>query len=66
MSVNLSDIDLLQDYEKDSRAAVIMYAFAETEILGAKLRALIHKTRESASKSQKMAANLILARGDRP
>jgi hypothetical protein len=59
-------MDMLQDYEKDTRMAVIAYALIETEILDKTLKKIIHQALQAASESQTKAANLIIARGDRP
>lgn len=64
--MNISDMDMLQDYEKDARMAALAYAIVETDIMDKQLRVLIHKGYEAASKAQQAAANLIMARGDRP
>ncbi|ADG83514.1 hypothetical protein Tfer_1356 [Thermincola ferriacetica] len=64
--MNFSDMDMLQDYEKDTRMAVLAYSLMETEIMDSTLRKLIHQAAESAAKSQEKAAHLIMARGDRP
>lgn len=64
--MNLSDMDMLQDYEKDARMAAIACAIIEVDVIDNKLRALVHRVREAAAQSQQKAANLIMARGDRP
>ncbi|MDA8228883.1 MAG: hypothetical protein M0T74_14535 [Desulfitobacterium hafniense] len=64
--MNFSDMDMLQDYEKDTRMAALAFALIQTEIFDSSLRALIAKASDEAAKSQKLAADLILARGDRP
>ncbi|HHW14883.1 MAG TPA: hypothetical protein GXX28_08120 [Firmicutes bacterium] len=64
--MNISDMDMLQDYEKDARMAALAYAIVETDIMDKQLRALVHKGYEAASKAQQAAASLIMARGDRP
>ena len=64
--MKFSDMDMLQDYEKDARMAVIAYSLIETEIFDETLRKLVNTTANQAAKSQKLFADLILARGDRP
>ncbi|GAB6172344.1 hypothetical protein JCM15765_18220 [Paradesulfitobacterium aromaticivorans] len=64
--MNFSDMDMLQDYEKDTRMAALAFALIQTEIFDNTLRGLIAKASDEAAKSQKLAADLILARGDRP
>ncbi|MEW6662867.1 MAG: hypothetical protein ACOY9Y_10585 [Bacillota bacterium] len=64
--MNFSDMDMLQDYEKDARMAALAYVLIETEIMDNTLRTIIGKAAVEATQSQKMAADLILARGDRP
>lgn len=64
--MKFNDMDMLQDYEKDTRMAVIAFSLIETEIMDTALRAVIHKGAEGASKSQKKASDLILSKGDRP
>jgi hypothetical protein len=64
--MKLSDMDMLQDYEKDSRMAVIAYSLMQTEIFDLALRKLFQAASKEAAKSQKIFSDLILARGDRP
>lgn len=64
--MKFTDMDMLQDYEKDARMAVLAYSLIETEIIDGTLRKIIHKGAEAAAESQKRAADLIMARGDRP
>jgi hypothetical protein len=64
--VNFTDMDMLQDYEKDTRMAVIAYSLIQTEIFDEALRKLVASAAVEAAKSQKMLADLIIARGDRP
>jgi hypothetical protein len=59
-------MDMLQDYEKDARMAVIAYALIQTEIIDQKLRLIMSEASNQAAKAQKAAADLILSRGDRP
>lgn len=64
--MNFSDMDMLQDYEKDTRMATIAYALIQTEIIDPTLRAIINRMSVEAAKSQQKTANLIMSRGDRP
>ncbi len=64
--MKFTDMDMLQDYEKDARMAVIAYSLIQTEIFDENLRKLVAATASEAAKSQKIFADLILARGDRP
>ncbi|MGI6066288.1 MAG: hypothetical protein ACOYI2_07335 [Bacillota bacterium] len=64
--MKFTDMDMLQDYEKDTRMAVIAYSIIQTEILDETLKKFIATAIAEAAKSQKKFANLILARGDRP
>ncbi|MGI5901700.1 MAG: hypothetical protein ACOX7U_04415 [Desulfitobacteriia bacterium] len=64
--MKFTDMDMLQDYEKDARMAVIAYSLIQTEVLDENLHKLIATAASEAAKSQKIFADLILARGDRP
>lgn len=64
--MKFTDMDMLQDYEKDSRMAVIAYATMATETLDPTLRSLFKHMADGASESQSRTANLILRKGDRP
>jgi hypothetical protein len=64
--MQLSDMDMLQDYEKDARMAVLAYSIIQTEIIDPTLRKIIAKASSEAAKAQQKTANLILSRGDRP
>jgi len=59
-------MDMLQDYEKDTRMAVLAYAAVQTEILDPALRAMIGRASVESARSQQLAAQLILSRGERP
>lgn len=61
-----TDMDMLQDYEKDTRMATLAYALIQTEIIDPTLKKLIGKASKEAAKAQEKVANLILSRGDRP
>lgn len=64
--MKFSDMDMLQDYEKDARMAVLAYSLMQTEIFDETLRKIFAAAASEAAKSQKIFADLILARGDRP
>lgn len=64
--MKLTDMDMLQDYEKDTRMAAQAFALVETEVLDPNLRKLIRATVSAATNSQEKFANLILKKGDRP
>jgi len=64
--VKFTDMDMLQDYEKDARMAALAYAVIQTEIMDNTLRTIFGKMSSEAAASQKKAAELILSRGDRP
>lgn len=64
--MKFTDMDMLQDYEKDARMAAIAYTLIQTEIFDEALRKLVSTMASEAAKSQKIFADLILARGDRP
>ena len=60
------DMDMLQDYEKDTRMAALGYTLIEMEIMDMTLRRLIHEGNVATLNSQKKASDLILSLGDRP
>jgi hypothetical protein len=64
--VKFTDMDMLQDYEKDSRMAAVAYVLMATETLDPSLRSLFRTMADNAAESQEKAANLILRKGDRP
>ena len=64
--MKFSDMDMLQDYEKDTRMAAISYSLIETESLDPVLRAIFDKAATEAAASQKKVSELITARGNRP
>lgn len=64
--MKFTDMDMLQDYEKDARMAALAYALIQTEIIDPTLREIMGKASNEAAKAQQKAANLILSRGDRP
>ena len=64
--MKFTDMDMLQDYEKDSRMAAVAYVLMATETLDPSLRSLFRTMADNAAESQEKAANLILRKGDRP
>lgn len=64
--MKFTDMDMLQDYEKDARMAAIAYSTMATETLDSALRSLFRTMAESAGESQAKTAALILKKGDRP
>jgi len=64
--VKFTDMDMLQDYEKDARMAALAYSLIVTEIIDPDLRKLIGTMAAAAAKSQEKFANLIIKKGDRP
>ncbi|SFQ95234.1 spore coat protein [Desulfoscipio geothermicus] len=64
--MKFTDMDMLQDYEKDARMAAMAYAIIETEIIDPDLRKIIAKAAGAAAKSQQKFADLIIKKGDRP
>jgi DNA-binding cell septation regulator SpoVG len=64
--MKFTDMDMLQDYEKDTRMAAMAYVLIQTELIDPNLRILFGKMGIEAAESQKKAATLILSRGDRP
>ena len=64
--MKFTDMDMLQDYEKDARMAAMAYALVETELIDQDLRKLMGKAAASAAKSQQKFSDLILRKGDRP
>jgi len=63
--MKFTDMDMMQDYEKDARMAALAYAIIQTEVMDTTLRKIIGKASTEAADSQKKIANLILSRGDR-
>lgn len=64
--MKFTDMDMLQDYEKDARMAAVGYSLIETEIVDPNLRKIMGKAAATAVKSQQKFADLILKKGDRP
>ncbi|MFZ5945070.1 MAG: hypothetical protein ACOYVD_13280 [Bacillota bacterium] len=64
--MKFTDMDMIQDYEKDARMAVLAYSLIQTEVIDPKLRLIMSEASDQAAKAQKDAADLILSRGDRP
>lgn len=64
--MKFTDMDMLQDYEKDTRMAAVAYSILETEIIDPDLRKIMGKAAAAAANSQEKFSNLILRKGDRP
>ncbi|MGF7186789.1 hypothetical protein GGQ84_002921 [Desulfitispora alkaliphila] len=64
--MEFTDLDMLQDYEKDTRLAAICYSLIQTEIQDPTLRTIIGKAKNEAADSQQAAAKLILSKGGYP
>ncbi len=64
--MKFTDMDMLQDYEKDARMAALAYALIETEVVDPDLRRIISKAAAAAAKSQQKFADLIIRKEDRP
>lgn len=64
--MQFTDMDMLQDYEKDTRMAATGYRVAESDIVDPELRILLGKVGDAAAVSHKKTVDLILAKGDRP
>lgn len=64
--MKLTDMDMLQDYEKDTRMAALAYTLAITEVMDPTLRRIFQNAANGAVKSQKKFADAILKFGDRP
>jgi len=63
--MKLTDMDMLQDYEKDARMASLSFMLIQTEIIDPTLRRMFARAADEAAVSQQKAMNLILSRGDR-
>lgn len=64
--MNYTDMDMLQDYEKDTRMSAIAYTIFLTEVYDDKLRALLEQAVKGSITSQRKVSELICDRGDRP
>lgn len=64
--MKFTDMDMLQDYEKDARMAVIAYTIMATDTQDRVLRSLFQSMAGSAGESQAKTAAMILKKGDRP
>jgi len=64
--MQFTDMDMLQDYEKDARMAALAYSLIQTEIIDPTLRQIMAQASSEAAKAQEKTPNLILSRGDRP
>jgi len=62
----LTDMDMLQDYEKDTRLAAIAFITMASETQATELRTVFLQAAEAAMRSQQKFASLISQRGDRP
>ena len=63
--MKFTDMDMLQDYEKDARMACLSFALIQTVIIDHTLRRMFSRAADEAAVSQQKAMNLILSRGDR-
>jgi len=61
-----TDMDMLQDYEKDTRFAAIGFVTMASEIQDPKVRSAFLTAADAAMASQKTFSELIVKRGDRP
>ncbi len=66
MTEKFTDMDMLQDYEKDTRMAAQTFMMIASETQDPKMRKLLLKASEMASQSQNNFAALITKRGDTP
>lgn len=64
--MKFTDMDMLQDYEKDTRLAAMAYMLVKTDILDPDLRKIMGKAATAAASSQQKFADLIIKKGDRP
>ncbi len=62
----LTDMDMLQDYEKDTRLAAIGFITMASDAQDPELKSTFLQAAESAMRSQRKFASLISQRGDRP
>lgn len=61
-----TDMDMLQDYEKDTRLAAIGFITMASEVQNPKIRKALMAAADAAMVSQSTFAHLITKRGDRP
>ncbi len=66
LTEKFTDMDMLQDYEKDTRMAAQTFVMIAGEIQDPKLRKIMLKAAEMAVQSQDNFATLITKRGDTP
>lgn len=66
MTEKFTDMDMLQDYEKDTRMAAQSFIMIAGEAQDPKLRKILLKASEMAAQSQNNFASLITKRGDTP
>jgi len=64
--MKFTDMDMLQDYEKDARMAAVAYTIMATETHDRALRSLFLSMAHSAGESQARTAAFIMKKGDRP
>ena len=66
MTEKFTDMDMLQDYEKDTRMAAQTFVLIAGETQDPKMRKILLKAAEMAAQSQDNFAALITKRGDTP
>ncbi len=66
MAEKFTDMDMLQDYEKDTRMAAQTFMIIAGEAQDPKMRKILLKAAEMAAQSQDNFASLITKRGDTP
>lgn len=66
MTEKFTDMDMLQDYEKDARMAAQTFMIIAGETQDAKMRKMLLKAAEMAAQSQDNFASMISRRGDTP
>ncbi len=66
MPEKFTDMDMLQDYEKDTRMAAQTFMMIAGETQDPKMRKMLLKAAEMAAQAQDNFAALITKRGDTP
>ncbi|MFZ5641899.1 MAG: hypothetical protein ACOY4Q_14575 [Bacillota bacterium] len=66
MTEKFTDMDMLQDYEKDTRMASQTFMMIANETQDSKMRKILLKAAEMAAQSQSNFSSLITKRGDTP
>lgn len=66
MTEKFTDMDMLQDYEKDTRMASQTFMMIANETQDSKMRKILLKAAEMAAQSQDRFSSLITKRGDTP